>query len=134
MRIGRDDNFLLIENRPLEGGFLACRIEAVATASGRRFSALHDAVLLDTSEPAVQRFAEFATLKKDRSEITLTEGGWLRLERDVRGYITVHYRIGDRKTLAAMEGAVIVEGEFAGRFCRELGALLQTMSRSGSCG
>jgi hypothetical protein len=134
MRIGREDNFLLIENSPLEGGFSACHIEAVTTASGRRFSALHDAVFLDTSEPALQRFAEFAAFKKDRLEITLTEGGWLRLERDVRGYITVRYRIGDLKTLAAMEGAVIVEGEFVGRFCRELGALLQAISSSSGCG
>ena len=125
MRIGRDDNFLSIESCPLEGGYTACRVEAVATASGRRFSASHDRLMLESSEQVKQRFADFEALKSAHCEVPLSEGGWLRFERDARGYITVRYRIGGRKASAAMEGAVVVEGELAGGFCREFGALLR---------
>ena len=126
MRIGRDDNFLFIESCPLEGGYTAFRVEALATASGRRFSASHDRLMLESSEQVKQRFADFEALKSQHCEVSLSEGGWLRFERDARGYITLRYRIGSRKTSVAMEGAVVVEGEFAGSFCREFGGLLRS--------
>jgi hypothetical protein len=125
MRIGQDDNFLSIESVPLEGGYAACRVEAVASASGRRFTASHDRLMLDSSDATVQRLADFESLKTEQIEIPFTETGWLRFQRDARGYITVRYRIAGWKAPAAMEGELIVEGEFAGRFCREIGALLR---------
>jgi len=126
MRIGRDDNFLSIEKPGPADPYSPWRIEAVATGPGQRFSAVHDWVMLDTSAPAVQRFADFEALRTRRVEIPLTEGGWLRLERDARGYVTVHYRVGGSKARAALKGEVTVEGEFAGSFCREFGALLRS--------
>jgi hypothetical protein len=125
MRIGQADNFLCIESSPLEGGYLAFRAEAVATASGRRFTASHDRLLKDTDEATLRRFADFESLKNEQMEIPFTEGGWLRLQRDSHGYITMRYRIGGWKASAAMEGEIVVEGEFAGSFCREFGTLLR---------
>ncbi len=128
MRIGADDNFLSIESNPLAGGYAACHVEALATGSGRRFFASHDRLMLDSSVQVLQRFADFEALKSPRVEIPLTEGGWLRLERDARGLITVRYRIGGWKPSAAMEGEISVEGEFAGSFCQDFGALLRAQA------
>jgi len=125
VRIGQDDNFLSIEARPPEGGYAACRVEAVASASGRRFTALHDRVMLDSTEAITRQFADFEELKSEHVEVPFTEGGWLRLVRDARGYITVRYRIGGWKASAAMEGELLGEGEFAGGFCRDFGVLLR---------
>lgn len=125
MHIGQDDNFLCIESSPLEGGYAACRVEAVASASGRRFTASHDRLMLDSSDATIRRLADFESLKTEQIEIPFTESGWLRFQRDSHGHIAVRYRIGGWKASAAMEGEVLVEGEFAGRFCREFGALLR---------
>jgi hypothetical protein len=125
MRIGRDDNFLSIEAAPLEGGYACCRVEAVATSSDARFTAFHDRLMLDSSDETLRRFADFESLKSEQTEIPLTEGGWLRFHRGTRGAITVRYRIGGWKATTAMEGELVVEGEFAGGFCREFGALLR---------
>jgi hypothetical protein len=81
--------------------------------------------MVDSSDATIQRFADFESLTSEQIEIPFTEGGWLRLQRDARGYITVRYRIAAWKASAAMEGELTVEGEFAGGFCRELGALLR---------
>ena len=125
MRIGQDNNFLSIELSPLDGGYTAFRAEAIATASGRKFTASHDRLLMDTDDGTRQRFSDFESLKSEQVEIPFTEGGWLRLQRDSHGHIAVRYRIGGWKASAAMEGEVIIDGEFAGGFCRQFGALLR---------
>ncbi|MBA4149611.1 MAG: hypothetical protein H0X66_15985 [Verrucomicrobia bacterium] len=125
MRIGQDDNFFSIESIPRQGGYASCRVEAVASASGRRFTASHDRLMLDSSDTTIQRFTEFESLRSEQIEIPFTEAGWLRLQRDARGCITVRYRIGGWTASAAMEGELVVEGEFAGSFCSEFGALLR---------
>jgi hypothetical protein len=126
MRIGNDDTFLLMEAAPLEGGYSALRVEAVASASGRKFTAAHDRLMMDSDEATVQRFVEFADLKREQFETPFTEGGWLRFQRDSHGAIIVRYRVGGWKAAAAMEGEVLVDGEFANSFCREFGALLRS--------
>lgn len=125
MRIGQDDNFLSIEWTPLEGGYAALKAEAVATASGRMFTAAHDSLMFESSDDTLRQLADFESLKSGQLDIPLTEGSWLRLQRDARGYITVRYRIGAWKASAAMEAEVVVEGEFSGACCREIGALLR---------
>ena len=126
MRIGNDDTFLLMEATPLEGGYSALRVESVASASGRKFTAVHDRVMMDSDEATVQRFVEFADLKREQFETQFTDGGWLRFQRDSHGAIIVRYRIGSYKAPAAMEGEVLVDGEFASSFCREFRALLRS--------
>jgi len=129
MRIGNDDNSFSIDSDPMLGGYTMCRIQAVASASsGRRFTASHDCVMMDASEPVREGFAKFADLESTQTEIPLSEGGWIRLERDSRGYITVSYRIGGWKAVAAMEGEVLIEGEYANSFCREFGALFRAQA------
>jgi hypothetical protein len=81
--------------------------------------------MLDSSDATIQRLADFESLKTEQIEIPFSESGWLRFQRDSHGHITVRYRIGGWKASAAMEGEVVVGGEFAGRFCREFGALLR---------
>jgi hypothetical protein len=125
MRIGRDDNFLSLERVEPDDPHSPWRVEAVATAKGQRFSAAHDRVMLDTSEETIQKFAEFESLATQRVEVRLTEGGWVRLERDAHGAITVSYRLASWKGHAVLKGEVVVEGEFAGACCRELAALLR---------
>jgi hypothetical protein len=126
MRIGNDDNFLLIEASPLEGGHTALRVEAAASASGRRFAALHDRLMMDSDEATLQHFSDFASLKRGHFEAAFTESGWLRFQRNSHGAIIVRYRISDWKASAAMEGEVLIDGEFANSFCREFDALLRS--------
>ena len=83
---------------------------------------------MDTSDLVRERFAEFADLRTAQTEIPLTEGGWIRLERDNKGYITVRYRIGTLKAFAAMEGEVFVDSEFASSFYREFSGLFRAQS------
>ena len=128
MRIGHDDNYLLIECDSPLGGYSTCRLEAVAAAAGRRFTAVHEGVMMDTSDQTRQQWSEFEQLKTATVEIRLSEGGWLRIDRDYRGYITVRYRMAGWKAAAAMEGEALIEGEYAGSFCREFGAFLKSWS------
>jgi hypothetical protein len=132
MRIGNDDNSLLLEATPLEGGYTALRVEAVSSASHWKFTAAHDRLMMNSDEATVQRFADFADLKRDQFETAFTEGGWLRFHRDSHGAIVACYRIGGssfrfRAWKASMEGEVFVDGEFANSFCREFGALLRSL-------
>ena len=126
MRIGNDDSFLLIEANPLDGGYAALRVEAAASASGRKFTASHDRLMMNTDDATVRTFSDFASLKTAQFETILTEDGWLNFHRDSHGAITVRYRIGGWKASASMEGQVLVDGEFANNFCRDFAALLKT--------
>ena len=128
MRIGHDENFLSIEVLPTFAGHAQCKLEAVAEVSGRRFTASHDALLMDTGDATRKGFEEFANLRSHHVQIALSEGGWLRFDRDARGWITVQYRVRAWKLAAAMEGDVIVEGEFTGNLCREFAELLRAQN------
>ncbi len=75
MRIGGENNFLLVMKRASDDVHSPWRVEAVATPSGQRYSAVHDRVMLDTSEKTIQQFAEFEALKTQRVDISLSEGG-----------------------------------------------------------
>jgi hypothetical protein len=125
MRIGDEHNFLLIEECTLEGDYAVLRVEAMASASGRKFTASNDRLMMEVSDETIQRFLDFAALKIAKFETGLTESGYVRFQRDSHGAITVRYRIGGWKALAAMEGELLVGGEFANRFCRDFEALIR---------
>lgn len=125
MRIGTDESFLSLDLVPIEGGYTVLRAASAGTSLDSRFTAFHDRLMLDASDEAIEQFADFELLKSKGIEIPLTEGGWLRFERDSRGYIMVHYRIGGLMASAAMEGRILVEGEFARAFCCEIGQILR---------
>jgi hypothetical protein len=124
MRIGTDNNFLSLERVEPDDPHSPWRVEAVASASGQRFTAAHDRVMLDASEKTIQQLAEFESLQAQGVEVVLTEGGWVRLERDAHGAVSVSYRLASWKGHAVLKGELIVDGEFAGACCRELAALL----------
>jgi len=123
MRIGSENNFLMIEVVPVKDGCPVLQVEAVASASGRRFTASHDRLLISRCD---LDFSDFDSLKSNQFEVAFTEGGWLRFQRDLHGNVTIKYRIGGWSASAAMDGEVTVDGEFANKFCREFGALLQS--------
>jgi len=128
MRIGRDDNFLSIELVSPDDRYSVVRIDAVVASGGRRFSVTHDSLLMEASKEVMQEFANFEEVRRTETEIRLTEGGWLCLRRDSRGYIIVRFRIGSWKAAAVMEGEVLVDGEFANAFCHEFRTLLRAQS------
>lgn len=125
VQLGNEENFLRIESKPLYGSNTLLKIEAVATASGCRFTAVHDRIVIDSSEETKKRFADFTTLNTVEFELLLSEGGWIRLKRDVKGYVVVGYRIADWKASAAMEVEIIVEGEFTQQLYNDIAALLR---------
>jgi hypothetical protein len=124
MRIGQDDNFLTVERLDSDASFSAYRVAAVAKGSHTEFRCCHDAVVFDTSEKSSQLLADFQELKVHSIDLPISEGGWLRLCRGAHGQIAVRYRVGHWRLAAALEGEVLVDGEFANRFCAELRTLL----------
>jgi hypothetical protein len=124
MRIENGENFLTIECVPIGDGYNALKFEATARASRFNFTASHERVMIDSGESTIARFTEFESSKANQIEFKLTEEGWLRFSRDMRGYITVGYRFASCRALAAVEGELNVEGEFANEFCREFRKLL----------
>jgi hypothetical protein len=126
MRIGNEENSLNVRKRDPADPYSYWIFEAVSSYKGRIFTALHEAVMVDTSKDVFNRLNDFSDLRQSQIKITLSEGGWLHLERDHRGYITLSYRLADSRSPAAMEGAVLIEGEYANAFCRELWALLKS--------
>lgn len=120
MRIGSDDNFLSIELRDLDGACASWTVEAGASFSCGEFRASHDSILVSSSAGDIQQIDDFASCMTSACDLSFSEGGWLRLSRDLRGYITVRYRLASRRASAVLEGEVMVEGEFAGDFCRQL--------------
>ena len=125
VHLGAPKNFLRIRPTLIDGSFLIVTIEAVATAPGCRFSALNDNVVIaDSSETTMQKFADFADLKMAEFELRISAGGWLRFKRNLRGALTVRYRIGGPGDLS-MEGEVIVEGEYTHQLYSHISAWLR---------
>jgi hypothetical protein len=124
MRIGQDDNCLTIERLNPEASFSAYRVVAAARGSHSEFGCCHDAVVFDTSEKTNRLLADFQELKVHSIELPISEGGWLRLGRDAHGQIAVRYRVGHWRLAAALEGEILVDGEFANCFCAEVRTLL----------
>jgi len=123
MRIGHDDNFLCIE-RVSQTPCPIWRLEARALGAGWMFAAMYDRVLVTASDEALKDAAAFTELKVQRVEVELSEGGWLRFRRDVRGYILLQYRVGRLKEGAAIEGEIVLEVEPAKAFCQDLHSIL----------
>jgi len=123
MRIGHNDNSLSIE----KVGQNTCpiwRFEATVIGAGWMFAGMYDRVIANSSPEIRKAMADFAALRAQRFEVELSEGGWLRLKRDARGYILLRYRVSRLQAGAALEGEIVLESDFAGGFCSELAALL----------
>ena len=124
MRIGSDDSFIRLKRVGQEGSAALFRIEAATAGVGWKFAAVHERVRLNASDETRQAVADFTTRRRQRCEIVLSEGGWLRIKRDPAGLILVRYRVGQLSAGAAWEGEIVLGVEAAETFCRKLGALL----------
>ena len=124
MRIGRDENFIAIERITSPAPGCACRVEAVITGAGCKFSAAHNKVVIEPSEEMFDQGQAFFELTEHQLDLQLSEGGWLRFKRNSKGCIIVHYRLVRWEKWAAIEGEILIEPEFSPDFCRELKALL----------
>jgi len=125
MRIGLENNFFSITKIDPQGPDSAYLVEAAAAGEGFQVRGVHETVTLPISPSVLAEFADFESLKNSLLELRLSEGGWLRLNRNIRGTIVCHYRLCRWQLGAAFEGEIIVDGEFATALCRELKSLLQ---------
>ncbi len=124
MRIGSDDSYLSVERVGQEGSKLLWRIEAAVAGGGWRFTAVHDLVRVDTTDETIGRIGAFTAHRIQQFEIILVEGVALRIKRDPSGRVLIRYRVGQVNASAALEGAVVLKGETANAFCRQLKGLL----------
>ncbi len=124
MRIGTPPNFLSVD-LVMDDGVSFFRVEAVVITNDRQFTACHERVVMGAGGDTLRRYEDFSDFKCEDVDITLSEGGHIRLQRDWRGQMMVKYRLAAYSTKTAMEGEVLVEGDFAGEFIREFGALLR---------
>ncbi len=123
MRIGSDDSFLRLERVGQEGPAVVCEVTAGIHGAGC-IAAVHGVTRLCPSDEALEQMGDFIADRARRFELTLSQGGWLRIRRDPKGRTLVNYRLGHLRTGAALEGKVRLEGASAKAFCRELGELL----------
>jgi hypothetical protein len=129
MQLGDHENFLRIDaNESPDPYDQLIKVEAVASFSSYRFTAVHDALIItDRSEGIKQRFTDFRELKTAEFELQLSEGGWVKFKRHLTGYVTVHYRIAATRGFinASMDGETTVDGEFVNELYSLIGSLLK---------
>ncbi len=123
MRIGSDDSFLSVEKVEADGSTVIWRILASVAGPGC-IAAVHSQARVETTDEIVRRAVDFAAHRLHRFDLTLSEGGWLRLKRVPSGRTLVRYRVGQVKAGAALEGELHLEGEPAEACSRELRELL----------
>ena len=132
MRIGDKYNSLSIEKIEPAEPHSGWRFEAAAAGAGWKFAAVHDTVTVRCSDDALKQAVDFAILQSPQIEVLLSEGGWLRIKRDLRGYIVVRYRLGRLTLGAAVEGEVILDIKAGDAFCKEFSQLLLPQYSNGS--
>ncbi len=124
MRIGTTENFLWLERVvPQSATEVVWRLEAQSARPDCRFVSVHEHVRIDAGEESRRQVRDFLALSLYRIEISFSEGGWLRLNRDLRGHILVRYRVNCLRAGSAMEGEIVLEGEAA----TGLGQQIQTL-------
>ena len=125
MRIGRENSCFSITKIDPQDPYSAYRVEAAAAGEGFQVRGIHEVVTLPSSPSVLAEFADFESRKNNLLELRISEGGWLRFKRNIRGTIVFHYRLCRWQLGAAFEGEIIVDGEFATDLCRELKSLLE---------
>ena len=124
MRIGDKSNFLCIERLETSAAGPAWRCEATAATGGWKCAVVHDQVIVAEAEEALKQTLDFSILQTPRVDIALSESGWVRITRDIRGRIIVRYRLGRLRAGAAVEGEVVLGVERGDEFCKHLISLL----------
>ena len=123
MRMGSGDSFLSLERVGPDGPAIVWRISAAVAGAGC-IAAVHGQAKVFAMDETPAQLAGFTDHRVQRFELTLSEGGWLRIKRVPSGRTLVRYRVGQWKAGMALEGEVRLEGEAAEAFCREIGSLL----------
>jgi hypothetical protein len=124
MRIGSNDNYVLLERVGQDGSATLLRIEAATLGADWRFAVVHEQVRLNAADETRQTVADFTAHRLQRFKIMFSEGGWLWGKRDPAGNMLVRYRVGQFSAGAALEGEVVLGVAAGDTFCRKLGALL----------
>ena len=124
MRIGSDDSCLSVERVGQEGSRVLWRIKAAVAGGGWRFTAVHDRVRVDTTDETFGRIGDFTAHRVQQFEIIVADGFGLRVKRDPSGRILIRYRVGQVSPCSALAGAIVLKGEHADAFCRQLESLL----------
>ena len=126
MRIGDDQDYLLIEKVDSGDPHSGFRIEGKAKASRAEFSGMNDCVHFDITDDLSRGLDEFEALRQKDLDVMMTEGCNLRLSRDAHGNILVHYRIAHWKLgrEVGLDGVAQVDGESGQRFCRDFRKLV----------
>ncbi len=126
MVIGCSNNWLRIEQVGTAGSSSAWRCSAAVVASEWELKGVHARVFLDNQEQAIKDAARFVALNTTQLEIRLSDGGWLRVRRHLKGVVLVRYRVACLGAGTAFEGEIILESGAADAFARELEELLRT--------
>ena len=122
MRIGTDENFLVIEHPNPADPYSPYKVEAKILGEGAEFSALNDAVFFSITESLEPELREFIELKRDSLEIEMTEACALKLLRDSHGGINVFFRISSLRNgkETFLSGDICVPGEAANEVLHDL--------------
>ena len=123
MRINTDDRFLSLERVGSPGPNVVWQVQATLASEGC-ILAVHDRVKVRTDDETPARLADFAAHRAHRLELSLSKGGWLRLNRAPSGRTLLRYRLGKLTAGASLEGQVRLEGASAEACGRELASLL----------
>ena len=81
MRIGSDDSFLSLERVEQEGKTIVWRVAAAVSGVGCLAAVQGRATVLATPE-TTERMARFKANRLQQFEVSLSQGGWLRLKLD----------------------------------------------------
>jgi hypothetical protein len=123
MKIGHDENCLIIEHRDETDRYAGFSISARCGYGDVIFSGSNDAVYFDRAADAKRSFADFEALQRDETRIDLTEGCFLALTRQSRGDVQVDFEISCYRFHATLRSRVMVAGEDSTGFLQELGKM-----------
>ncbi len=123
MRIDSDNSYLSLEKVEQPGSALIWRV-AAAVAHDGCLAAVHGRARVHRTDQTPVEIANFAARRAQRFELTLSRGGWLRVNRGPSGRTLVRYRLAQWGAGASLEGRVRLERGTTEAFCRELGGLL----------
>ena len=128
MRIGHDENYLIIERVDEADPYSGFSIQAMCGYDDAKFSGSNGTVHFDQAENAKESFEEFKNLQRSETRIELTEGCSLVIHRLSRGDLKVGFRIRRYRLDATLDGHVIVSGEDTTEFLRDLGKMAYGLS------
>lgn len=124
MRIGSANSFLSIEKDTSQGSACIWQLEAAMTGDSWSFAYADGHICVESSRELRKELIAFEAIKTQRLHIMLSEGGWLRVKRDARGYILIAYQLAQLSAGATVRGEVVLEPESGSELCRQLALLL----------